>query len=678
MFVEGREGSYEYYKLNESGIAVIGGCEQDDISFHLHAVPNDELYEIHMGVQLKDEFNPVVSDLRLFEGDNDGHDGEAAAVAMDLLNDDNSGSEGDSDGDGDGDGEGGDGIHCAYGAESTFKLNLIFHASVTAPNAIQGDKVTFCRRFCSNLFPALLIYLSKKEGRRLNILNKFINNRITCIVSNTQQLLFKVMSRRDPFAFIKSYLTYNDCKNMNHCNKYYKNKFNVHVLRSKFENFRYNHLYYKPKVTGVLSKGKFKNNNKSRWQFTVAFKNYCLARICLNPNSDGWVDFVINEEFYPFYSDKSTIPGRLDRAQLKIFRAMWRRWANKNLNNAISILSIANPLAFRLPGAGRKEALKRSLQWQIYRNAIDYALEHGALDVHVLGSIMFDVVDSASQCDLEPILWLGTGKIPPDDVNNSKKYYITEEKVARFRCDWNLNCIGANKSTGDVNKFIDDMIPVWMEGMVISRLIKQELSYFFCVCDIAWVNVCRCVSFCYCRHDLNTDQSGVAKDASGRRLFAPASVSGVSGKKHRQGYKELMTVKPVADVRLRDTFANSSATVGGLAAIIPTGAEDGLTSKRRENDLKKVGFHRLNDRTRNLLIQSSKNGWDNPSLVKDQINYLYPIKSMLSHDAWYGHESYQGFKLECLRRLIYPCMYLHCSFWCIQSIKKTMCGFFVF
>ena len=219
----------------------------------------------------------------------------------------------------------------------------------------------------------------------------------------------------------------------------------------------------------------------------------------MNAKISGWIDYVINDEFYQFYGEKSTKRDRLDAAQLKIFRAMWKRWALNNANNALSILAVANPLSFRLPGAGRPNALKKPLQWQIYKGAIDYAIDHGACDARSLAYIIYDVIEQAKEeYNITPILLFGGAKVSEAEEKDSSYYYITDDKVERFRSDWNIGCIGKKKTAGDVNEFIDMMIPVWMETMIVQDLLKPQfssLSLLICPIAIWHIFYCFFVSF---------------------------------------------------------------------------------------------------------------------------------------------------------------------------------------
>ena len=71
--------------MNDKGIDVIGGCHQGDINFHSNCASNDLSYKTNPNIELREQFNPIVNDLRSFDDDHHTHQAEPTAQAINSL-----------------------------------------------------------------------------------------------------------------------------------------------------------------------------------------------------------------------------------------------------------------------------------------------------------------------------------------------------------------------------------------------------------------------------------------------------------------------------------------------------------------------------------------------------------------------------------------------------------------
>ena len=140
-----------------------------------------------------------------------------------------------------------------------------------------------------------------------------------------------------------------------------------------------------------------------------------------------------------------------------------------------------------------------------------------------------------------------------------------------------------------------------------------------------------------------------AKSIGAIASYTTESNKSTSGKVHRQGEKETMTVVPSTWTRI----TTGKIDLGTTTIIVPTKTKDKEASRDYTKQLKKQNLKPgYNLRERALLLNSS-NGWCFERNLLKMARHHSRTNSLVPTDQWYGWKLWHAWELRMAEKLSY-------------------------
>ena len=112
---------------------------------------------------------------------------------------------------------------------------------------------------------------------------------------------------------------------------------------------------------------------------------------------------------------------------------------------------------------------------EVWKECVVVVTECGSISDPAIAGLMKFVVESVG--DYEAVIWLKSDPIPKEGKGKSNKFYITREKISRFRRDYNIDAVQSGKTKVDLERLLWSYIPYMIEFLVVSSLFIFMLSF---------------------------------------------------------------------------------------------------------------------------------------------------------------------------------------------------------
>ena len=370
------------------------------------------------------------------------------------------------------------------------------------PNSIGHNPLRAIRSCMETLSPILFMYLTKQEIRNSGkLINKafhqtshhlngdYYNALVVQMALNLDRCIFNAINK-DIFLLIDSFLSFSESLPLCVCDTKIRNVLDKDYIQFKRKSFTYNHGIYRPHPTHKIITNK--NGDKVVY-FYNKFKNYILGLMELHGDCKVWLNFIVRSEFTNIYLFKSQFTDVLDSKLVSSIKKRIKTWKKANENGLITVNALANPFGVRAGGA-TNVSIDPKLLDEVWKECVVVCAECGSISDPAIAGLMKFVIESYGGC--ECVIWLKSDPIPKQGKGKKKIFYVTREKLTRFRRDYNLDSVQSSKTKVDLERLLWSYIPFMIEFLTVSSLFIFMLSgnafrfYFNVICYGSMFSFC--------------------------------------------------------------------------------------------------------------------------------------------------------------------------------------------